>query len=90
VDLEFSVDVSQVELNRLRGNEEGCGHRAVRFALGDELSDLELLGRQSFRSARLTTARRNAGCSELGPGPIGPRDRAAALEGLERRTEMYA
>jgi hypothetical protein len=44
VDLELSVDVSQVELNRLRGNEEGCGHRAVRFALGDELSDLELLG----------------------------------------------
>src|SRR4051794_12671278 len=45
-DGQLSIDVGQVELDRLRRNPEKCGELTVRVSLSDHSKDLDLAGRQ--------------------------------------------
>src|SRR3954453_6798723 len=46
VDVQFSVDVGEVEFDRPRAQKQRVGDALVRAALGDQCRDLQLLGGQ--------------------------------------------
>src|SRR5919204_673410 len=82
-DPELGEDVSQVVVDRPRGQEEVRRDLLVREAVGDEPRDLQLLWRQVVDRARVALPRRLARRAQLGACAFGPRFRAEALEALE-------
>jgi hypothetical protein len=81
-DAELAVDLGEVELDRLRRQEERGAGLAVRGPLGDEERDLELLRGQLVRSRRPPGADGDAGGGEFGPRAAHP---GSGVELQERR-----
>src|SRR4249919_1447914 len=82
LDAELAEDVGEVTLDGPVGEEERCGHLAVRLAFGDERGDALLRGREGTR-------RRGppADARKLTPSALGPEGSADSLEHCKRLLE---
>src|SRR6266487_2348063 len=70
MDLKLAIDARQVELHRLRAEEEAGADVAVREALGDDESDLQLLRRQLLGVARVAPPNVLAGGTQFHACPL--------------------
>src|SRR6266511_2672456 len=79
-----------MKLDRLGAEEEGAGCVAVRGAVRDYESDLELLWRKPFGGGGISALRCFAACGELRPGAVDPGSGAELVERREGRAQLLA
>ena len=90
MDAEFAVDPAEVELDGLRGHEQGGGRLAVGRAAGDEQGHLRLLRGQVVGGRGLAPPDGLTCRAQLGARPLRPRRGAERVEGGERRAQRRA
>src|SRR6266567_6825881 len=90
MDVEFAVDACQVELDRLRAEEERGGNVAVRPSLSDLKRDLKLLRGQLLGRRGIASGDRLAARSKLAACLLRPGGRAEPVEELNRTAQMLA
>ena len=88
MDVELAVDACQVELDRLRAEEERRGNVAVRPSLGDLKRDLKLLRGQLLGRRGIASGDRLAARSQLAACLLRPGGRAEPVEELNRAAQM--
>jgi len=88
MDVELAVHACQVELDRLRAEEERRGHVAVRLALCDVKCDLKLLRGQLLGRRGIASGDRLAARSQLAACLLRPGGRAEPVEEFNRATQM--
>jgi hypothetical protein len=84
VDVELAVDACQVELDRLRAEEERRGNVAVRPSFGDLKRDLKLLRGQLLGCRGIASGDRLSARSQLAACLLRPGGRAEPVEELNR------
>ena len=84
MDPQFSIDPSQMELDRLLAEKERGRDIPVRPPFGDEARDLKFLGSELFLHGRSSTPQPQTRSPQLSSRPLCPWNRAATFEGLER------
>jgi hypothetical protein len=90
VDVELAVDARQVELDRLRAEEERRGDVAVRSALSDLKRDLKLLRGELLGCRGIAPGDRLPARSELAACLLRPGRRAEPVEELNRAAQMLS
>jgi hypothetical protein len=86
-DPERDEDVAQLRVDRARREEQPRGDLAIGESLGDEASDLQLLGREPRQAARITALCRLAARSKRSSCTISPAGHAELLERRQRGSE---
>src|SRR6266496_3800140 len=89
-DREFLVDVGEVPFDGPGGDEQVLGDLAVGHAVGGELGDAALAGRQRVEPAEDEPPGSAAGGDEFGAGSLRQRDRPAAVGEVECNLEDFA
>ena len=89
-DLELAVDAREVDLDRLRRDEERLGDVLVRHVLGGHLGDAALARGQRLEPAQHQPARAGAGRRELGLRPLLEAGGAELVRELEALAEVLA
>jgi hypothetical protein len=85
--LQLAEDAREVTLDRACGDEEGLGDLAVGEALGGELGDAALAGRQRIEPSQNDPTRARTGGPELGLGVLGEGSGAGAVGSVESLAE---
>src|SRR6476646_6325707 len=90
VDVELAVDACQVELDRLRAEEERRGNVAVRLSFSDLKCDLKLLRGQLLGRRGITPGDRLSARPELAACLLRPGSRAEPVEEFNRAAQVLA
>src|SRR5258708_35876229 len=86
-DIELPVDAGEVFLDRLHGDKQLLGDLAIGAAAGGAAGDPQLARGQCPDPADTGTPRPPASGDEVLAGPLGHRDRSAAVSGVRRPSQ---